>query len=132
MSERGAGQGVGLRSWWTDRRAGARIDRMAEAVHAGRVLVADATAYETWERRLARAGTTGVLEVHGDHIHFTANAELTEPGGGWQTSRTRIADVRDGDEPGELVVAFHTPAQFRAIVAAPFRHVDKWRALKAG
>ncbi|MBT3152803.1 hypothetical protein HTV45_18315 [Streptomyces sp. CHD11] len=120
---------MGVRDWWIRRRAGARIERMVDAVNSGQVLVADATAYEAFG---AGQGVAGVLEVHDDHVHFKANSEITAADGGRHTTRSRIAEVRAGDEPGELVIVFRAPAPFQAVVVTPFRHVDRWRALAAG
>ncbi|MER7487389.1 hypothetical protein ABTY20_16055 [Streptomyces sp. NPDC126497] len=120
---------MGVRGWWHSRRANARIERIVDAVNSGRALVADATAYEASG---TGQGVAGVLEVHDDHVHFKANSELTVPDGGRRTSRSRIAGVRDGDGPGELVITFHAPGPFRAVVVTPVMHGDKWRALAAG
>ncbi|MTE20096.1 hypothetical protein F0L17_13405 [Streptomyces sp. TRM43335] len=120
---------MGVRRWWRSRKASAQIERIVDAVNSGHALVADATAYEASG---VRQGVAGVLEVYDDHVHFTANSELTAADGGWRTSRSQIAGVRDGDEPGELVIAFRTPGPFQTIVVTPFMHSDKWRTLAAG
>ncbi|PNV34669.1 hypothetical protein C1708_22050 [Streptomyces sp. DH-12] len=120
---------MAVRSWWSSRRANAQIDRFVAAVNSGRALVADATAYEAPE---APHGVAGVLEVHDDHVHFKANSELTASDGGWHTSRAQITEVRDGDEPGELVIAFRAPGPFQAVVVTPVMHADKWRTLVTG
>lgn len=120
---------MGVRDWWIRRRANAQIERIVDAVNSGRALVADATAYEAFG---AGQGIAGVLEVYDDHVHFKANSELTAARGGWQTSRSQIVGVRDGDEPGELVIAIRAPGPFQVVVVTPFMHIDSWRTLAAG
>ncbi|WP_328888194.1 hypothetical protein [Streptomyces sp. NBC_00316] len=120
---------MGIRSWWRSRKANAQIDWIADAVNSGRALMADATALETSG---ARQGIAGVAEVCDDHVHFKSNSDLKAGASGWRISRSEIAGVTGGDEPGELVITFRTPGRFRAIVVTPLVHADKWRSLTTG
>jgi hypothetical protein len=120
---------VGLRSWWCRRKANAQIEQIVDAVNAGRALMADATAFEA-------SGTgqkiAGVVEVCDDHLHFKSDSDLKVRAAGWHISRSEIAEVRDGDEPREVMITFRTPGRFRAIAVTPVMHADKWRSLATG
>ncbi|MFJ9760237.1 hypothetical protein [Streptomyces sp. NPDC101149] len=117
---------MGLRSWWCRRKANAQIERIVDAVNAGRALMADATAFEATG---ARQKIAGVAEVCADHLHFKSNSDLKARAAGWHISRSEIAGVRTGDKPDELMITFHAPGCFRAIAVTPVMHADRWRSL---
>lgn len=120
------GSKVGLRSWWHRRKPNDQIEQIVQAVNAGRALMADATAFEASG---ALQKIAGVAEVCDDHLHFKSDTELKARAAGWHISRSEIAAVRDGDDPGEVVITFCTPGRFRAIAVTPLMHADKWRSL---
>lgn len=125
----GMGNQVGLRSWWCSRKANAQIERIVDAVNSGQTLMADATALEASG---VRQEIAGVAEVCDDHLHFRSNSDLKSRAAGWRIDRSEIAGVRDGEEPGDVVITFRTPGRFHAIVVTPVMHADKWRVLAAG
>ncbi|MFF3559701.1 hypothetical protein ACFYXS_06645 [Streptomyces sp. NPDC002574] len=119
---------MGLRTWWSGRKANAQIERILDAVNSGQSLMADATAVEASGARQAIAG---VAEVYDDRLHFTSNADIEAGAKGWRIGLSEIAAVRDGAEPGELSITFRSPGRFHSIVVTPVMHADKWRALDA-
>ncbi|MFJ5534579.1 hypothetical protein [Streptomyces sp. NPDC093261] len=98
-------------------------------MNSGQALMADAMAVEASG---ARQEIAGVAEVCDDHLHFKSNSDLKARAKGWHIDRSEIAGVRDGGEPGEVVINFRTPGRFHAIVVTPVMHADKWRALATG
>ncbi|NEC04489.1 hypothetical protein [Streptomyces sp. SID7909] len=119
---------MGLRNWWIRRRANTQIERIVDAVRTGKALMADATALEASgvDEEIA-----GVVEVCDDHLHFKSNADLKTRADGWRIDKAGIEGVHDGNDPGEVVIAFRASERFHAIVVTPVMHADKWRSLGA-
>ncbi|MFE7394924.1 hypothetical protein [Streptomyces sp. NPDC057582] len=71
---------------------------------------------------------SGSVECWDETFQFKPEGTFTDEEA-WRIPKTQIDGVRDGDEPGELMITFRPPSPFMAITVKPTMHEDEWRKL---